>query len=463
MVRGLVQDQQIDLFIHQHTQPQPGLLAAGEGSHGLEHILTGEQKLAQAVTGDLWGAVFLIEHGIVKTPLRMGEFDNLRQISPFDRGTELNLTGAVLFSQQTLEEGGLAGTVVTQNGDPLAAFYLQLHIFKEGPVSEGFADVLHLKDHIAGKFLLTEGCPHSLFRLGLFSFSDSLHPVLDGHCPTVQGPVVDAPALHSLHRIAQLLQLRLFLLVLLHLQIEPGLLFIHVERVITGIEFSVTVHDLNDPLCDPVNKIPVMGNGQHGALEGIDIAFQPLHAVQIQMVRGLVQQQNVRLFQQQTGKVHSGLFTAGKGIKILDPLICRNAQTVADLVHFHIHFISAAGLESVYQIVILPELLFGCTLGHGRFQDFHLPLGCHHRRIGRAQHIFNGVAFRKTGNLGNQSDPLIGIDVNFAVVIVHFTGEDLQKRGLAAAVAAQNGHTLPFLDFKGQSLQKVFTDCEKFR
>ena len=66
------------------------------------------------------------------------------------------------------------------------------------------------------------------------------------------------------------------------------------------------------------------------------------------------------------------------------------------------------------------------------------------------------------GDLGNQPQTLIGVNVNLTVVIVHFPGENLQKRGFSAAVSAQNRNTLPLLDLKGQTIQKVFPDNKKF-
>ena len=59
----------------------------------------------------------------------------------------------------------------------------------------------------------------------------------------------------------------------------------------------MTIGDLNDPVGHLIDKVAVVGDGQHRTLEGVDVLFQPLHAVQIQMVGWLVQQQNVRFFQ----------------------------------------------------------------------------------------------------------------------------------------------------------------------
>ena len=118
---------------------------------------------------------------------------------------------------------------------------------------------------------------HSLFGFGTFCFLNALHPVLNGHGSAIQCAVIDAPAFHAFHRVAQLFQLCLFLLILLQLQIETGLFLIHVERIVTGVEFCVSVGNFNDPLSNFVQEVPVVGDSQHCALKAVDIALQPLY------------------------------------------------------------------------------------------------------------------------------------------------------------------------------------------
>lgn len=92
MVRRLVEHEQIDFFIHEHAQPQPRLLAAGERADGLEHVLAGEQECAEAVARRLGRAVLLIEHRVIERALRVGKVDDLRQIARLDGRAELDLS-----------------------------------------------------------------------------------------------------------------------------------------------------------------------------------------------------------------------------------------------------------------------------------------------------------------------------------------------------------------------------------
>ena len=123
--------------------------------------------------------------------------------------------------------------------------------------------------------------------------------MLDGHGAAVERAVVDAPALHALEREAKLPELGLLFFILLELQLEPRLLFLHIERVVAAVELCLAVVDLHDAAHDAVKKIPVMRDREHCALKLLDVFLQPLDAVHVQMVGRLVEQQNIRLFQQQ--------------------------------------------------------------------------------------------------------------------------------------------------------------------
>ena len=172
MVRRLVQDQKIDFFIHQHTQPQAALLAAGEGRDGFEHVLPLEEEGAQPVPRHLGRAVLLVEHGVVERPLRVVEVDDLRQVRRLHRGAELDL--AVVgqgLSQEDFEKRGLAGAVVAQQGDALPALDLQLHVVEERLPLEGLAQVADGKNLIAEEVLFLEAELQLLFGDGALVFS----------------------------------------------------------------------------------------------------------------------------------------------------------------------------------------------------------------------------------------------------------------------------------------------------
>ena len=142
MVRRLVENEQIDLFIHQHTKPQPALLAAGQASDGFKHVLAFKQKRAQPVARGLHRTALFIEHGVEQRPLGMGEVNRLLEIRPFDRRAKFDSARAGLLPQKHAQKRRLARAVVAKQGDALAASDLQFHIFKQRPATVGLAEAL---------------------------------------------------------------------------------------------------------------------------------------------------------------------------------------------------------------------------------------------------------------------------------------------------------------------------------
>ena len=305
------------------------------------------------------------------------------------------------------------------------------------------------------EFPLTKRCLHGLLPGGALGFLDPVYAALNAHGPAVQGTVVNAPALHPFHGIGQLGNFRLLLLVLLQLELEPGLLFLHVEGIIAAVVLRLAAPELHDPVNHLVEKIPVMGDGEYRALEFQQVFLQPFHAFHVQMVGGLVQQQNIRLLQQQSRQVYSGLFAAGEHGKVLGTHFLGDTQAVADFVHIHVHVISATGLIAVGESVIFPQHGVGDFFGHLLLQLLHFLLDIPELMEGAAEHILHGIALGILGDLGNQPQLFPRRNLYGALVITDFAGKDTEHRGLTGAVFPQQAHALTLLHLKAQSVQQV--------
>ena len=78
------------------------------------------------------------------------------------------------------------------------------------------------------------------------------------------------------------------------------------------------------------------------------------------------------------------------------------------------------------------------------------------------ENILHKISLRKTRDLGNKSYTFVGVNIDLTVVIVHFSGEYSQECRFSAAVSAKDSNTLPLLNFKGQTIQEVFSDYKEF-
>ncbi len=87
---------------------------------------------------------------------------------------------------------------------------------------------------------------------------------------------------------------------LLFLFFDQALLFLlQPRRVVALPGDTVAAIQLQNPAGHVVQKVAVVGHGDDRALVVAQVAFQPGHRLGVEVVGRLVQQQDVRLFQQQ--------------------------------------------------------------------------------------------------------------------------------------------------------------------
>ena len=363
VVGRLVQHQQVDLLVHQHAQPQAALLAAGEDGHGLEHVLPPEVEGPQPVPGGLGGHAPLgVEHGVHQVPLGVVKVDDLGQVGGADGGAVFDpaLVGPLLVHQD-FQQGGFSRTVVADEGDPLAALHPQVHPPEQLPLSKGFPHLPDLHHLVPEELLLSEAVGHGPGLGGLFRLTDALNAPLNGKGPFVEQ--LRTVLVHLGGRLRQPLNLRLLLLIPPQLLQIPPFLFNGVKAVVAGVEFRVAAADLNDPADGPVQKVPVMADGNHGSLDPADVVLQPLHRVEVQVVGRFVQQQHVRVLQNQTAQVHTGFLAAGETVKKLGAHILGDGQAVGHLAHRRLRVIAADALEFRRQLAVTPESFLAAVPG----------------------------------------------------------------------------------------------------
>ena len=260
--------------------------------------------------------------------------------------------------------------------------------------------------------------------------------------------------MHLLRRLFQLRDLRLLLQVLLHALLIPPFLLDGIKAVISAVKLRFSVLYLDDPRHGPVQEIPVMADGQHRAPEPPQILLQPLRGLQVQMVRGLVQQQDVRILQNEPSQVHPGLLSAGQTREFPLPHFPRDAHAVGHLVHRRIGIPAAQPLEAGVQLAIAAEGgLVGRALLHAESQRVHLVLQPEHPRKGRLQNVLHRVPLRIHGDLRDQSHPPASGDLYLSLVRLQLPGEHTEHRGLSGAVPPQQSHALPAVHLKAQSVQ----------
>ena len=89
-------------------------------------------------------------------------------------------------------------------------------------------------------------------------------------------------------------------------------LLLQVGRVVALVGVRPAAVELEDPLRHVVEEVPVVGHGQDGALVGGEVALEPLHALGVEVVGRLVEQEQVGLAQQELAQRDPAPLTTGE-------------------------------------------------------------------------------------------------------------------------------------------------------
>ena len=455
MVCGLVEYQQIDVRAHEHTEPQAALLAAGERADLLERVLAREAEGTKAVARLLRGAAAVVYQRVQRRAGWVAESDDLRQVRHADARPAADPAGVrLLLADDQLHERALARAVVADDGHALAALDDGREAGKELAALKTLGEPVHCDDLVAGEVPLLERSVQLARLARALGLVQALNALFHGKGPLVQLVVAhEGPEVQPGGGLFKLLDLGLVFLVFFKLLLEAALALDDVKAVVAGVELRAPVHDLDAALGHHVEEIAVVADGQHRAAEVEDIVLQPLRGAQVEVVRRLVEQQDVRVLQYQPRQVDARLFPAGEEVELPLAHLLRDVEAVGHAVAFAVHVIAAQAAEIVAQAVVLVEQL-------RRAVALHLPLELGDARghaaqsaVRLAQHVLRGPAGGVARYLRYQPDAPAAVDGDVATVLAYLAGEQAEERGLATAVGPEDAHALAGVYVKAESVQ----------
>ena len=200
-----------------------------------------------------------------------------------------------------------------------------------------------------------------------------------------------------------------------------------------------------------------MADHQHRTGVALEIVFQPFHGGKVQVVGRLVQNEDIRFFQQQLCQTQPRQLTAGEHRNVLLPCILRKAHAGQHLFDVHVHVVAIGGVYDVLQSIVLCQQVGVVRLGsHAALQDLHLRHGVQHRGKGGA-HL--AVDIQRSIQLCvllqiAQRHPMGHAEL--ALVVLIFAGKDLEQSGLARAVLSHDADAVLPLDTGGHIVQHYF-------
>ena len=97
-----------------------------------------------------------------------------------------------------------------------------------------------------------------------------------------------------------------------------------------------------------------MGNHDDRAFIGSEVLLQPQQGFEIQMVGGLIQNQQLRFAQKELGQGQAGLFPAGEGGNHRSHIFILKTHAIEDGFDFHVDEVAVVSLEISQIPVIFP-------------------------------------------------------------------------------------------------------------
>ena len=232
----------------------------------------------------------------------------LVDVGELDRAADLDFAGIGLFgADQHPEEGRFAGTVGADDADDGAGRDAETKLVDEQAVAEGLADILEV-DHLAAQPLADRD--EDLLRLIAFLVLDAAQFIKASQARLA----LRLPCLRVLAHPFQLLlhgpDASCFLL---GFGFQPCFLLLEPARVVALPWNALAAVEFKNPFGGVVEKIAIMGDGDHRAGEAHQELFEPFDRLGVQVVGRLVEQQHVGLREQQLAQRHPPLLATGEG------------------------------------------------------------------------------------------------------------------------------------------------------
>ena len=203
----------------------------------------------------------------------------------------------------------------------------------------------------------------------------------------------------------------------------------------------------------PVQKGGIVGHRQEGPLQPCQRVRQPRCLLLVQKVGGLVQQQHVRLLQQQPGQEQLGPLAAAQfPHRAVQPQL-RQPQSRRRLLHTGVHLVKPTGLQ-----LLLPPGRGGqgrpVALRRPVVQLCHGPLQRVEGPEGPVQHLPHSVLRVQGGILVQAAHPDTALPHNPPPVGHQLAGTQLEQGALSCSVPAHHAYVLPPVEGKGSILKQ---------
>src|SRR5215210_1439122 len=320
VVRRLVEQEHVAPAPQQLREVDSIPLTAGEVADPL--LLVGA---AEVEPGDVLARVDLplaeLEHVLVPRDLlphgvrRLQVGPRLVDVRQLDRVAHPERARVrMLLPRDHPEERRLAGPVRADHADDPARRERERHVLDEQPLAEPLRDVLGV-DHEVAEPRPGRDVDLDLVELDVLVVGEQLLVGADARLRLrVPGLRARPHPFELAGERAAPCRLRLLL------DRQPRLLLFEPGGVVALERQPLAAVELEDPAGDVVEEVAIVGDGDDGALVGLEEALEPRHRLRVEVVRRLVEQEQVRGGEQEPAERDAAALTAGQRRHVAIPV-----------------------------------------------------------------------------------------------------------------------------------------------
>jgi hypothetical protein len=219
---------------------------------------------------------------------------------------------------------------------------------------------------------------------------------------------------------------------------QPVALLLQPPRVVPLVRHAAPAVELEDPLGDVVEEVPVVRDRHHGARERLEVVLQPRHALGVEVVGGLVEQEHVGLLEQHLAQRDAAALAARELRHV--GVAGRQAQRVHGDLDLVVEIPEVVLVDVLLHLRLLVHQLVEVGVGLGErgadlVEAVEHPALVRQRELHVAAHVERRVELRL---LRQVADARALVRPRLALKVLVGAGHDAQQARLARAVGPEH-------------------------
>ena len=227
-----------------------------------------------------------------------------------------------------------------------------------------------------------------------------------------------------------------------------------VGGVVSLVKVNLLVVDFGHAIDHVVHERAVVADNDNGARVAAKEAFEPLHALQVQMVRRLVEQQHFGISDQQLRKRDAHLPATRELARHATHVVFLKAQSEQHAAHLRLDDVTAQPLELVARTARSGKVALGGVFPERLLEHAQALLGGKHLHLGGHDLIEDGLLVHLDRLLLKVAHTRALREQNASLISIFLTGDDIEHGRFASTVRADERQTVVFLKFEGDVVEQ---------